>query len=233
MTINIAIAEDNLRLARSLIEKLELADNLRVKWHELNGKAFIEHLEQDHNLDVILMDINMPEMDGLEATEIVRKRFPQIKVIMSTVFDQEDFILKAIMAGANGYLLKDEKPLKLHLAIEEVLEGGAPMSAAIAHKVLQLIRLSAPKAEASIDYNLTERETQILEQLAFGRNYQQIAENLFISPSTVRKHIENIYRKLQVHNKVEAVQLALRNRLVWFNISCPTICFLLGWSLDN
>lgn len=214
MTINIAIAEDNLRLARTLIEKLELAENLKVKWHELNGKAFIEHLEKDHNLDVILMDINMPEMDGIEATEIVRKRFPQIKVIMSTVFDQEDYILKAIMAGANGYLLKDEKPLKLHLAIEEVLEGGAPMSAAIAHKALQLIRLGAPEMEAPIDYNLTKRETQILEQLASGRNYQEIAENLFISPSTVRKHIENIYQKLQVHNKVEAVQLALRNRLV-------------------
>ncbi|MGB0979643.1 MAG: response regulator [Croceimicrobium sp.] len=214
MPINIAIAEDNYGLARSLKEKLELSDEMHVKWHEPNGQALLDHLSTDHNLDVILMDINMPEMDGIQATEIVRKRYPQIKVIMSTVFDEEDYILRAIMAGANGYLLKDVKPLKLHLAIEEVLEGGAPMSAAVAHKALKLIRLGGDLEDQKVDYKLTKRETEILQQLAAGRNYQEIAENLFISPSTVRKHIENIYQKLQVHNKVEAVQLALKNRLV-------------------
>ncbi len=214
MTINIAIAEDNLRLAQTLIEKLELDERMRVKWHEPNGQALIEHLEEDHHLDVILMDINMPLMDGIEATEIARKRFPQIKVIMSTVFDEEDYILRAIMAGANGYLLKDEKPAKLHIAIEEVLEGGAPMSVSVARKALKIIRMGSELPSEKIDYNLTKREGEILEQLASGLNYQKIAENLFISPSTVRKHIENIYQKLQVHNKVEAVQLALRNGLV-------------------
>jgi DNA-binding NarL/FixJ family response regulator len=218
MTINIAIAEDNRSLALSLKEKLELSDNLRVKWHEPHGQALIDHLEQDHNLDVILMDINMPVRDGISATEEVKQRYPNIKVIMSTVFDEEQYILRAIMAGANGYLLKDERPALIHQAIEEVLAGGAPMSAAVANTALKLIRHSGTAAttenEHAVDYHFTPRETQILEQLATGLSYQQIAENLFISPGTVRKHIENIYQKLQVHNKVEAVQLALKNRLI-------------------
>lgn len=212
--IHIAIAEDNSRLAKSLQEKLELADNIKVKWQVPTGARLLNKLEEDHNLDVVLMDINMPEMDGISATEELKKRYPQLKVIMSTVFDEEDYILKAIMAGANGYLLKDERPDKIHASIAEVLEGGAPMSAAIASKALGLIRYGAQQVDIQIDYGLTKRETEILEQLAAGRNYQEIAENLFISPSTVRKHIENIYQKLQVHNKVEAVQVALRHRLV-------------------
>mgnify|MGYP000547623093 CR=1 FL=1 len=169
MTTNIAIAEDNHRLAQTLIEKLELADNLRVKWHEPNGKLFLEHLEQDHNLAVVLMDINMPVMDGIEATAELKKRYPQLKVIMSTVFDEEQYILKAILAGASGYLLKDEKPDKIHQSKEEVLEGGAPMSSSIAHKALNLIKHgSAEVAEKKVDYHLTKRETEILEQLASG-----------------------------------------------------------------
>ncbi len=187
---------------------------LYALWHVPSGAHLLDRLEEDHNVDVILMDINMPELDGISATEKVKQLYPQLKVIMSTVFDEEDYILKAIMAGANGYLLKDEKPGKIHASIAEVLEGGALMSAAIAAKALGLIRYGSQKTESPIDYGLTNRETQILEQLAAGRNYQEIAENLFISPSTVRKHIENIYQKLQVHNKVEAVQLALRHRLV-------------------
>lgn len=217
MAIRIAIAEDNHQLALSLQEKLELSPNLKVKWIEPNGRKFLEHLEHDTHLDVVLMDINMPEMDGIEATEKLKQRHPQIRVIMSTVFDEEDYILKAILAGANGYLLKDEKPEKIHQAIEEVLEGGAPMTAAVAHKALRIIRYQGeqnPQETPGNNYQLTKRETEILEQLASGLSYQQIAENLFISPGTVRKHIENVYQKLQVHNKVEAVQLALKNRLI-------------------
>lgn len=214
MMIKVAIAEDNRRLAQSLKEKLELGGNIEVKWQAMHGKELMERLEDNHNLDLILMDINMPEMDGIEATAAVKKHYPQIKVVMSTVFDEEDYILKAIMAGANGYLLKDEKPQKIHAVIAEVMEGGAPMSSAVANKALSLIRYGAQLESEEIDYHLTKRETQILEQLAAGRSYQEIAENLFISPSTVRKHIENIYQKLQVHNKVEAVQLALKHRLV-------------------
>ncbi len=214
MKVNVVIAEDNRRLAKSLQEKLELNEQITVKWHVANGRLLMERLLEDHNIDIVLMDINMPEMDGIEATGLLKQKYPQIKVLMSTVFDEDDYIFKAIMAGANGYLLKDERPQKIHQSIEEVLEGGAPMSTSIAAKALSLIRHGASQVTEAVDYHLTKRETEILEQLAAGRNYQEIAGNLYISPSTVRKHIENIYQKLQVHNKVDAVKLALKNRLV-------------------
>lgn len=216
MPIRILIAEDNNRLARTLIDKLNLfEDQLSVRGWEPHGKALLQHLEVDAHVDLILMDIQMPIMDGIEATRIVKQKFPHLKVIMSTVFDEEHYILEAIMAGANGYLLKDERPEKLIEAITEVLNGGAPMSASVARKALNLIRYkNEGLPEEKVDFNLTRRETEILEQLSSGLNYNQIAENLFISPGTVRKHIENIYQKLHVHNKVEAVQMAIKNRLI-------------------
>jgi len=216
MIVNIVIAEDNTKVAKALQGKVELDERFKVKWLALNGKDLLEKLQEDHAVDIILMDINMPVMDGITATEALKKLYPQVKVVMSTIFDDEDYLLRAIVAGASGYLLKDQKPLCIHQAIDEVLEGGAPMSSAIAHKALALIRsgLSKKSLEDDIDYKLTKRELQILEQLSAGRTYQDIADNLTISPSTVRKHIENIYPKLQVHNKVEAVQLAIKKRLI-------------------
>lgn len=216
MPIRILIAEDNSRLARTLIDKLNLfEDQLSVRGWEPHGKALLQHLEVDAHVDLVLMDIQMPVMNGIEATKELKQKYPQIKVVMSTVFDEDNYILEAIMAGANGYLLKDERPDKLMDAINEVMDGGAPMSSIVARKALNLIRHGKQEESTkSIDFNLTKRETEILEQLAAGLNYNQIAENLFISPGTVRKHIENIYQKLHVHNKVEAVQIAIKNRLV-------------------
>lgn len=217
MSIKILIAEDNRQLARTLIEKLELFDDLQVKGWEPNGQALLDRMAGEKAVDLVLMDINMPVRDGISATEELKRTNPKVKVIMSTVFDEEHYIFQAILAGANGYLLKDEKPQKLYDAILEVMDGGAPMSATVARKALNLIRYSGkevPELEEKTEYNLTARETEILEQLSTGRNYNEISENLFISSGTVRKHIENIYRKLQVHNKVEAVQLAVKNRLI-------------------
>ena len=216
MTVSIVIAEDNPKVARALKEKVELDLRFKVKYSCLNGQELLESLQTDHLVDLVLMDINMPVMDGIAATEELKKLYPQIKVVMSTIFDEEDFLLRAILAGANGYLLKDEKPRRIHEAVDEVLAGGAPMSSAIANKALALIRfgVSAERPEEVVDYKLTKRELQILEQISTGLAYQDIAENLNISPSTVRKHIENIYQKLQVHSKVEAVQLAMKKRLI-------------------
>ena len=221
--IRIAIAEDISRIAQSLREKLELSDEFHVKLIANNGSELIRALGKDHNFDVILMDIQMPEMDGIEATEKVSVRWPHIKVVMSTVFDDENHIFDAILAGASGYLMKDEPPRKLHEAIHEVLDGGAPMSAGIARKALRMLRGAALEGPASSrpsdqtpteSFGITPRETEILEHLSTGLSYDQIAGNLFISSGTVRKHIENIYRKLQVSNKVEAVQKATKNRLI-------------------
>ncbi len=216
MAISIVIAEDNPKVSKALQEKVELDERFKVKYHCLNGQELLKCLQRDHLVDVVLMDINMPLMDGIEATWELKRLYPQIKVVMSTIFDEEDYLLRAILAGASGYLLKDEKPRRIHDAIDEVLDGGAPMSSAIAHKTLRLIRggLSYSQPEEKVDFKLTKRELQILEQISTGLGYQDIANNLSISPSTVRKHIENIYQKLQVHSKVEAVQLAIKNRLI-------------------
>lgn len=203
--IRIAIAEDIERLGITLKQKIELLPDFKVSFIASNGKELLHSLSKNHNLDLIFMDINMPIMDGIEATKNVSQKYPQIKVVISSVFDDEDNIFDAILAGATGYLLKDDKPADIHRAIYQALDGGVPMSAEIAQKALRLIRNGRPK-EPQLDYGLTSREIDVLEQLSTGLQYQEIANNLFISKGTVRKHIENIYRKLQVNNKVEAVQ---------------------------
>ncbi|WP_306643430.1 response regulator [Sanyastnella coralliicola] len=213
MKIQVAVAEDNPNLIRSVLEKLQLFDQVEVMWVASNGVEVIQKVTNQQP-DVILMDINMPEMNGVEATRKVKDQFPKVKVIMLTVFDETDKIFNSILAGASGYLLKDEKPGKLIQAIEEAMEGGAPMSPVIAAKSLQLIRSGKQEPVESVDFGLTNREMEILEEISKGKNYQQIADKLFISPKTVRKHIENIYRKLQVHNKVEAIQLAMKHGII-------------------
>ncbi len=214
--IRIAIAEDITRIAETLKEKVELAPDFKVQFIAPNGKEMIQMLQKNHNVDVILMDINMPEQNGIDTAKQVITRWPNIKIVMSTVFDDEHYIFDAIMAGASGYLMKDEPPAKIHRSIYETLEGGAPMSPAIARKSLEIMRKGKPSEEKipSEDYNLTNRETEMLEHLAKGLSYEQIADNLFISYGTVRKHIENVYKKLKVHNKVEAVQKAQGEGLI-------------------
>lgn len=217
MKINLAFAEDNDFLAKSLTEKLKLfANQFSLMFRARNGAEMIEYLNSNDGVQVILMDIEMPIMDGIKATEKISKKYPEIKIIMLTVFDDDDKIFNAIKAGANGYLLKDESVDKIVDGINIVLEGGAPMSATIASKTLRLLRnsdLQRTKSEED-DFNLSKREIEILENLKLGLDYQQTAEKLFISPFTVRKHIENIYRKLQVNNKMQAVQKATAHNIV-------------------
>ncbi len=215
--IRVAIAEDNDLLACSIQEKLELFDtDIQFKYRAANSRELLEMLEKDHTVDAILMDIEMPEMDGIEGTAMVSQLYPQIKVIMLTVFDDEDRIFKSIQAGANGYLLKDEKPDKIHEGIQMIMNGGAPMSPSIAAKSLNLLRNPIVEEESlqKEEFALTNRQVEVLGQLSQGLDYQQISENLFISPATVRKHIENIYEKLHVHNKMQAVKKAQKNRII-------------------
>jgi DNA-binding NarL/FixJ family response regulator len=216
MKIKIAIAEDNDFLAESIKEKLELFENeIDFRFRGKNGKDFIEKLEENHNIDIILMDIEMPEMNGILATEIVRQKYPQIKTIILTVFDDEENIFNAIQAGAMGYLLKDETPNSIIDGIKMIMNGGAPMSPIIAAKSLEILRNSnCVNFEKNEDFCLSKREIEVLDQLSQGLDYNEISENLFISPSTVRKHIENIYRKLQVNNKMKAVKKALKHNII-------------------
>lgn len=218
MKIKIAIAEDNSFLFHSIKEKLSFYEDLTLKFHGENGDILLGKLEGDHNVDVILMDIQMPEKDGIETTREVKRKYPQIKVVMLTVFDDDQNIINAIQAGADGYLLKDTDPEALHNGIVDILQGGAPITPSIALKVLSLMRnldrVSQLETTEEEEVDLSKREVEILEQISKGLNYQQIAENLFIAPSTVRKHIENIYKKMQVHNKMEAVQKASRHGII-------------------
>lgn len=217
MKLKIAIAEDNSFLAKAVVEKLSFYDDLAYKFRGINGAELIGKLEANHNIDVILMDIEMPEMNGIIATEIVKRKHPHIKVIMLTVFDDDENVFNAIKAGADGYLLKEIKADNLHKSILEVMNGGAPMTPSIALKTLRLLRnpfINKTTTSEIEAIKLTKRETEILEQLSKGLSYNAIAENLFISNGTVRKHIENTYKKLHAHNKIEALENAKKNNLI-------------------
>jgi DNA-binding NarL/FixJ family response regulator len=217
MKLRIAIAEDNHFLAKAIKEKLSFFEDLTVKFTAKNGAELIGKLAEDHLVDVILMDIQMPEMDGIKATELIKNQHPQIKIIMLTVYDDDEYIFRSIKAGANGYLLKEIEAQKLYNSIHEVINDGAPMTPSIALKTLNLLRnpsFESKNQEGLEEIKLSKRETEILIQLSKGLNYNSIADNLIISPSTVRKHIENIYKKLQVHNKMEAVLKAQKRNLI-------------------
>lgn len=216
MSIKIAIVDDNSFLIKAVTEKLSFFDDLQFKFSALNGADLLEKLEANSNLDLILMDIEMPVLNGIESTEIVKRKYPHIKIIMLTVFDNDENIFNAIKAGADGYLLKEINAKDLHDGIVDTLNGGAAMNPSIALKTLRLLRnpIEIENEQEQENIKLTTRETEVLEQLSKGLSYQLIAENLILSTGTIRKHIENIYRKLQVHNKLEAVQKAKRNKLI-------------------
>lgn len=216
MNIKIAIVDDNVFLINAVKEKLSFFEDLQFKFSAIDGSDLLLKLEDNRNIDLILMDIEMPVLNGIEATEIVKQKYPHIKIIMLTVFDNDENIFKSIKAGADGYLLKEINAQDLHDGILETLNGGAAMNPSIAVKTLKLLRnpLSIENREEQEDIKLTVREIEVLEHLSKGLSYSAIAENLILSTGTVRKHIENIYKKLQVHNKIEALQKAKKNNLI-------------------
>jgi DNA-binding NarL/FixJ family response regulator len=214
--IKLAIVDDNSFLVKATQEKLSFFEDFDLKFTAYDGKNAVEKVDKNHNLDMILMDIEMPIMNGIEATSIIKNKYPQIKIIMLTVFDNDENIFNAIKAGADGYLLKEVNPIELHQGILETLNGGATMTPSIAMKTLKLFRnpIDFQVNSKEEEINLTSREIEVLEQLSKGLKYNAIADNLFLSPGTVRKHVENIYSKLQVHNKLEAIQKAKNNNLI-------------------
>lgn len=216
MNIKLAIIDDNTFLVKAIKDKLSFFDDISIKWVALDGSQGLAKLEENHNLDIILMDIEMPVLNGIETTQMVKQKYPHIKIIMLTVFDNDENIFKAIQAGADGYLLKEVDPETLHKGIVETLNGGAAMNPSIAMKTLKLLRnpVNEKFLENKEDIRLSKREIDVLEQLSKGLSYTVIADNLILSPSTVRKHIENIYKKLQVHSKIEAVHKAKRHNLI-------------------
>lgn len=214
--LKIVIVDDNMFLQKAIQEKVQFFPDSKVKFTAENGKVLLEKLNEDHNVDVILMDIEMSVMNGIDATREVKAKYPHIKIIMLTVFDNDENIFNSIKAGADGYLLKEVSPKDLLTAVTETLSGGAGMTPSIAMKTLRLLRnpLDLQKKKNLLDVKLSQREIEVLEQLSKGLKYTVIAENLILSVGTIKKHIENIYTKLQVHNKLEAIQKAKDNNMI-------------------
>jgi DNA-binding NarL/FixJ family response regulator len=209
--IGVVVYEDNNNLRESLCNLIMFADNLLLLANYPKADRVLKQVAELEP-DVILMDIDMPGTDGIEAVKQIRTFNQQVQIIMLTVFDDNRHVLDAICAGASGYLLKKHISDRLLDAITQVLQGEAPMSPGIARMVLQSMQQSAKPVVNN--YNLTHREKEILHNLSKGNSYKLIAADLFISIDTVRTHIKNIYEKLQVHTQVEAVSKAVNERLV-------------------
>ncbi len=215
----IALVDDKPYNVQVLAEKLGSKPEYEIVSSTFGGLAFLEALKTMNPApDVVFMDIDMPDLNGIETVQRAKSTHPEIHFLMITVFDDEERVFQAIQAGASGYLLKDESISGLHKAVDDVLNyGGAPMSPSIARKAFQYIqRMQTTAASASIadQSPLSSREMDILAGLAEGKSYMIIAEKLFISPHTVRKHMTNIYEKLHVNSKVEAVRMALEKKWV-------------------
>ncbi len=215
--IRLAITDDSRPVRENLERTLSYFEDLDILWTAADGDEAVKNIASLRPLpDLILMDIEMRRMDGIEATRKIREMAPEIHILMLTIFEEETHIYNAIRAGAAGYLLKDERPARLHQAILDAHENRMPMSPLVAAKALEVLRNTTDTVQQSSpeDYELTPREVEILAPLAKGKTYSEIAASLYISPNTVRRHIENIYRKLAVNSKVEASNLA--NKHKWF-----------------
>jgi DNA-binding NarL/FixJ family response regulator len=209
--IRVAIIEDE----RELREGLRSMINLTAKFSCTKGFGSMETaLAQinDKEIDLVLTDIGLPRMNGIEGTQILHEKYPDLPILVLTVHEENEKIFQALCAGANGYLLKNTPPAQIIEALNEVLNGGAPMSPDVARRVVTLFRKFAPPEIA--DYKLTEQEKQILKMLVDGHHYKTAAHALGISIHTVSFHLRNIYAKLHVHSKTEAVAKALREGLV-------------------
>lgn len=214
--IKLALAEDNNFSLKALEEKLTAFDDLSIVFKAKHGRDAIEYLEKDAHIDLLLMDIEMPAMNGVEATALIKQKFPTIKIVMITIYDDDDYIFNAIKAGADGYILKETKAEKIYETIQDTLAGGAVMSPSVAMKALQHLKnpLPAASVQTAATVLLSDRETEILEHISKGSTNKNIAEHLTISPFTVKRHIENIYKKLQARNRIELVDKARRKGLL-------------------
>jgi DNA-binding NarL/FixJ family response regulator len=224
MQTGIVIYEDNDQLRESLSTMITLSPDLLL----LGGFGNVLQVEQqvgELRPDVILMDIDMPGLNGIEAVKIIRRTYPAALVLMLTVFDDNGHVYDAVVAGASGYLLKKHISDRLLTAIREVLAGEVPMSPGLARMVLLRLQqapggagapggFSVPGGAAVPDYGLTPREKEILGSLALGNSYKMIASSFSLSIDTVRTHIKRIYEKLQVHSQIEAVNKANQERLI-------------------
>jgi DNA-binding NarL/FixJ family response regulator len=211
--IRVTVFEDNKHLRETFVLLLNSADGFTCAGAWPDCRNLVTNLEV-FPCDIVLMDIEMPGMNGIEATKIIKKHFPKINILIQTVFFEDEYIFNAICAGASGYILKSTTPAGYIEAIKDVQAGGSPMTPGIARRVLELFKDKLQPTAPTNDYNLTAQEKKVLQLLVAGKSYKMIATELFVSVDTVKTHIRNTYAKLHVHSGTEAVSLALRDRLV-------------------
>lgn len=210
--ISIIIYDDSVNRRDSLKLLLESIDDFEIVGTFPNCLHVSQHMI-DLNPDVVLMDIQMPEVDGIQGVKIIAELYPHVKVIMQTVFEDDEKIFEALRHGASGYILKKTEPQRIIDAIKEVIEGGSPMTPSIATRVLNYFRNHNENVSTEM-YRLSEREKDILLRLVEGFSYKMIADQLSISYHTVNSHIKKIYRKLHVNSLGEAVNKAINNKIV-------------------
>jgi len=212
LNIKVVIFEDNTNLREGLRILIRGSHGFECAGAFPNCDHLMKNII-DTKPDVVLMDIEMPGTSGIEAVKMIKHNFPEIKVLMETIFEDDDKVFQSVCNGAEGYILKSTPPVQILSAIKEIYEGGAPMTPSIASKVLAMFKkYTSPSIPDSS--HLSERESEVLKLLVEGMSYKRIAENCFISPETVRGHIKNIYKKLQVHTKSEAVVKAIKKNIV-------------------
>jgi len=211
MNIKVTIFEDSESLRNSLFHVINEAAGFKCVGAHGDCLDLMHDIANDKP-DVVLMDIQMPGISGIEAVVMLKEKYPDLKILMQTIFEDNEKIFQSILAGASGYILKNTSPARILEFIKETYEGGAPMSPTVATKVLKMMVQQSP-ASKQPGFNLSDREKEILFFLVEGMSYKMIADTCFISLDTVRSHIKNIYEKLHVHSKGEAVAKAIKSRI--------------------
>jgi DNA-binding NarL/FixJ family response regulator len=211
--IRVAIFEDNKHLRETFQLLLETTEGCTCTGAYPDCSELIPQLEVNP-CDIVLMDIEMPGMNGIEATKLIKENFSEVLVLIQTIFFDDDYIFKAICAGASGYILKSTSPSGYLEAIANANAGGSPMTPGIARRVFELFKTNLQPQVTNDSYNLTTQEKKVLQQLVEGKSYKLIAAELFVATDTVKSHVRNIYAKLHVHSGTEAVSKAIRDKIV-------------------
>lgn len=212
MNIRVTIFEDNKSLRQGLQQLINGSDGFTCEGAFEDCLDLIKNIE-DTKPDLVLMDIEMPGINGIEAVGMLREKYPELKILMQTIFEDSEKIFQSVLAGASGYILKSTSPSRFLEFIKETFEGGGPMSPSVATKVLKIVAQQSASSKPD-NFNLSDREKEILSCLVKGMSYKLIADACFISIDTVRSHIRKIYEKLHVHSKGEAITKAIKGNIV-------------------
>ena len=211
--IRVSIVEDNNTIREGLAALIRGTENYQCVGAYVDCESFLEDLKTVKN-DVVLMDIRLPGINGIEGVKKAKKIDPDINILMLTIYEESTVVFEDLCAGACGYLVKKTPPSRLLEAIKDANEGGSPMSSHIARQVITVFQQNSNVVANDENFDLSDREKEVINHLAEGNNYQEIADSLYISVDTVRHHIRNIYKKLHVHSQSEAVAKAIRKGLI-------------------